>query len=156
MCPPLSLPALKLVSVKARDPETDGVGNSAGPSPGYTPHIQLHIQTDLAAPATPDGPPEADTPLPSIGEILSPTRLSVHYFGSRFLPHTTAPIRCLLPILHNSLLLLGHDDGLSVLNMFPREWTEEGLVERGPNDAEVYHIWKGEGCVSTRFYLKSC
>lgn len=82
-----------------------------------------------------------------IGELLSPSRLNLHHFGSRFLPHTTAPIRCLLPLLNDSLLLIGTDDGLSVLNMFPKEWTDHGLMEKGPNDAEAHHIWVGEGYV---------
>lgn len=135
---------LKLVS-KVDDNETAAAGSSTGLSPTHA-HVQLHIQTDLSSPLTPDIPPDQDVPLPSIGEVLSPTRLSVHQFGSRFLPHTSAPIRCILPVLNNALLLVGHDDGLSVLNMFPKEWTEEGLVERGPNDADAHHIWTGEGC----------
>lgn len=45
------------------------------------------------------------------------------------------------------MLLIGHDDGLSVLNMFPKEWSDEGLDEKGPNEAEAHHILKGEGWV---------
>ena len=45
------------------------------------------------------------------------------------------------------MLLIGHDDGLSVLNMFPKEWSDEGLTERGPNDAQAHHILTGEGSV---------
>ncbi|KAF7789346.1 hypothetical protein EIP86_000290 [Pleurotus ostreatoroseus] len=29
--------------------------------------------------------------------------------------------------------------------MFPKEWTDHGLIEKGPNDAEVHRIWAGEG-----------
>ena len=92
---------------------------------------------------------EPDDPAPSRGEVLSPSHLALHQFGSRFLPHTTAPIRCLLPILNDTLLLIGHDDGLSVLDMFPKEWTDRGLIEHGPNEAQVHHIWVGEGSVTT-------
>ncbi|EKM59490.1 uncharacterized protein PHACADRAFT_191858 [Phanerochaete carnosa HHB-10118-sp] len=107
--------------------------------------VQLHVQTDLSAPITPPGHPlEPETPQPSIGEVLSPTRLQLHQFGSRFLPHTTSQIRCLLPILGDTMLLVGHDEGLSILNMFPKEWSDEGLTERGPNDAVVYHVLSGE------------
>lgn len=42
------------------------------------------------------------------------------------------------------MLLIGHDDGLSVLNMFPKAWSDEGLTERGPNDAVTYHVLSGE------------
>lgn len=45
------------------------------------------------------------------------------------------------------MLLVGHDDGLSVLNMYPKEWTDGGLIQRGPNDAEAHHILTGEGLV---------
>ncbi|KAL4247127.1 hypothetical protein ABKN59_001309 [Abortiporus biennis] len=112
-------------------------------------HPNLQIQTafnGITLPVTPPGflpPPSA--PSASIGEPILPSRLQVHQFGSRFLPHTTSPIRCLLPILGDRLLLIGHDDGLSVLDMYPKEWTETGLVERGPNDAEARPIWVGEG-----------
>ncbi|GBE79813.1 hypothetical protein SCP_0210140 [Sparassis crispa] len=111
----------------------------------------LHIQTDFprseAASASPlDSGLEATPPLPAtlIPESLSPARLNLYHFGSRFLPHAIAPIRCLLPILNDTLLLIGHDNGLSVLDMFPREWTDGGVVERGPNDAEARLIWEGE------------
>lgn len=77
--------------------------------------------------------------------MLSPTRMQLHQFGSRFLPHTSSQIRCLLPVLGDNMLLIGHDDGLSVLNMFPKEWSDEGLDEKGPNEAEAHHILKGEG-----------
>lgn len=51
------------------------------------------------------------------------------------------------------MLLIGHDDGLSVLNMFPKEWAEEGLTERGPGDAEAHHVWTGEGCAASQHSL---
>ena len=123
--------------------------SSSGPAAGsssHTPPLRLHIQTDLTEPLTPPPvPPKTIEPLPLIGEVISPSRLKLHHFGSRFLPHTTAPIRCLLPILGETLLLIGHDDGLSVLNMFPKEWTDSGLAEKGPNDAEAHPVWVGEG-----------
>jgi len=66
-------------------------------------------------------------------------------FGSRFLPHTTSPIRCLLPLLSDKLLLIGHDEGLSVLDMFPQEWTETGgIAIKGPDEAQARLIWRGE------------
>ncbi|KAI0092397.1 hypothetical protein BDY19DRAFT_924063 [Irpex rosettiformis] len=114
-------------------------------APPQVPHPHLHIQTELSTPASVDFPSDVDDPIPSRGEVLSPSHLALHQFGSRFLPHTTSPIRCLLPILNDTLLLVGHDDGLSVLDMFPKEWTDRGLIEHGPNEAQVHHIWVGEG-----------
>ena len=46
------------------------------------------------------------------------------------------------------LLLFGHDEGLSVLNMFPQEWGEDGLVSKGPEDAQALPIWEGEAYVT--------
>ena len=44
------------------------------------------------------------------------------------------------------MLLIGHDEGLSVLNMFPEETTEEGeVVQKGPDEAQARLIWEGEG-----------
>jgi hypothetical protein len=60
----------------------------------------------------------------------------------------------LLPLLGDRLLLIGHDDGLSVLNMFPQEWTDAGLQTRGPGEAEAHPVWTGEGLL--RFKHQSC
>ncbi|TFY57224.1 hypothetical protein EVJ58_g7158 [Rhodofomes roseus] len=117
------------------------------------PTPQLHIQTDVSAAGssttlpptqTPSLLPEPSPPATLVSEVLSPSRLKLYQFGSRFLPHTTTPIRCLLPLLNDQILLIGHDRGLSVLDMFPREWTDEGLTEKGPTDAEVRAVWEGE------------
>ncbi|KAK7696205.1 hypothetical protein QCA50_000858 [Cerrena zonata] len=131
-----------------------GASSSGAPvAPPLDLAFQLHIQTDFANPSLPIATPTNKhlPPTPSVGESLSPTHCQVHNFGSRFLPHSTAPIRCLLPILGNRLLLIGHDDGLSVMDMFPREWGEHGLVEKGPNDAEARPIWVGEGVFQMSF-----
>jgi hypothetical protein len=43
------------------------------------------------------------------------------------------------------MLLLGHDEGLSVIDMFPQEWTDTGsITNKGPNEANSYPIWQGE------------
>lgn len=137
-----------------QDPNRPQGGNSSGvtlaegSSPPFRLHIETHFNNGKPLPDTPPVVLPLNTgPTPSIGEALPPTRLRVHQFGSRFLPHTTAPIRCLLPILGDRFLLLGHDDGLSVMDMYPKEWTELGLAEKGPNDAQVRPIWTGEGSV---------
>ncbi|OBZ70500.1 hypothetical protein A0H81_09681 [Grifola frondosa] len=109
----------------------------------------LHLQTDFSQAPIPVSPPAhtqfPPPPAPLIPEPLSPSHLQLYQFGSRFLPHTNSPIRCLLPLSNDHLLLIGHDDGLSVLDMFPREWTDDGLVEKGPSDAVAKLIWEGEG-----------
>ena len=50
----------------------------------------------------------------------------------------------MLPLLADRFLLIGHDDGLSVLNMFPKEWTDDGLSDNGPVGAQAKVIWEGE------------
>ena len=115
----------------------------------------MRIHTDLPAlPPQADtnstlGDTQGDTPLfippPSLGERLSPSRLWVNQFGSRFLPHTESRIRCLLPIMGDRMLLIGHDEGLSVLDMFPQEWTDGGnLVTKCQDEAHARVIWEGE------------
>ncbi|KAI1796124.1 hypothetical protein LXA43DRAFT_937701 [Ganoderma leucocontextum] len=110
-------------------------------------HPHLHLQTSF-----PQGMPSpfshATYPPPPqtlIPEPLEPSHLKLFNFGSRFLPHTTSPIRCLLPLNNHHLLLIGHDNGLSVLDMFPSDWNEDNETEKGPSDAEAKLIWEGEG-----------
>ena len=84
-------------------------------------------------------------PLPFVSQVIEPTHLKINHFGSRFLPHTTSQIRSVLPLLGNTLLLIGHDNGLSVLDMFPQDWAEGGeIVTKGPDEAQCREIWRGE------------
>ena len=112
-------------------------------------HPQLHLQTSFtdSIPASPFAHTRYPSPPASlIPESLDPSHLKLYNFGSRFLPHATAPIRCLLPISNHRLLLIGHDDGLSVLDMFPRDYSlEDDEDEKGPSEAEAKVIWEGEG-----------
>ncbi|KAI0306955.1 hypothetical protein B0F90DRAFT_1683794 [Multifurca ochricompacta] len=123
---------------------TDGPST---PKPS-TPIPVLQLNTDLGvlptSPIQPDELLEYDPSQPVVGESLRPAHLGLHQLGSRFLPHATSPIRALLPLLGDRLLLIGHDTGLSVLNMFPQEWTEVGLQTRGPGEAQAHPIWTGE------------
>lgn len=79
--------------------------------------------------------------LPAPGEPIPASHLRLFNFGSRFLPHTTSQIRCLLPILGDRLLLIGHDEGLSVLNIFPNGDSPDASFA----DAKMKSIWEGEG-----------
>jgi hypothetical protein len=90
-------------------------------------------------------PAAATAPATLVVEHIAPSHLKLNHFGSRFIPHSTAPIRCVLPLPSEEILLIGHDDGLSVLNMYPQEWNEHGLVTKGPADAQARVIWEGEG-----------
>ncbi len=54
------------------------------------------------------GADHLDTALPR----LNPTHLTYRKFGSRFLPHSIAPIRCLVSTMDGDLLLSGTADGL--------------------------------------------
>ncbi|KAJ6560203.1 hypothetical protein B0H19DRAFT_1234524, partial [Mycena capillaripes] len=106
----------------------------------------LRLSTTLSEPPPTAVPSPPLPPLPPTSTALRPTHLKLHHFGSRFLPHATAPIRCLLPLQDERLLLVGHDEGLSVLDMYPQEWDERGGIEmKGPEDATVRAIWEGEG-----------
>ncbi|ETW84114.1 hypothetical protein HETIRDRAFT_381493 [Heterobasidion irregulare TC 32-1] len=118
---------------------------TSAPSASHPP-LTLHTAFE-PLPSPPLYPDEylSDDAQPLVAESLAPTHLSLNQFGSRFLSHTPAPIRALLPLLGDKLLLIGHDRGLSVLDMFPREWTDYGLQQKGPGEAQAYLIWEGEG-----------
>ncbi|KAJ7194536.1 hypothetical protein GGX14DRAFT_527446 [Mycena pura] len=107
----------------------------------------LSIQTNNLRISTLSEPPESPPlpPLPPVSTRLRPTHLKMNHFGSRFLPHSTSPIRCVLPLEAERLLLIGHDEGLSVLDLFPQDWNEAGGIDlKGPKDAKVHAIWEGE------------
>ncbi|KDR84120.1 hypothetical protein GALMADRAFT_262478 [Galerina marginata CBS 339.88] len=127
------------------------------PVAGQTPNpptfnLPLHIQTASLSIQEPpldsgDDTSTLSAPLPFVSQPIEPTHLKINHFGSRFLPHTTSQIRCVLPLLADRILLVGHDDGLSVLDMFPQEWTEAGdLTTKGPDEAQCRLMWRGE-CV---------
>ncbi len=107
--------------------------------------MRTEIDNLPSPPIQPDEFLEYDPSQPVVGESLRPVHLGLHQLGSRFLPHSTSPIRALLPLLGDRLLLIGHDDGLSVLNMFPQEWTDAGVQMRGPGEAVAHAIWTGVG-----------
>lgn len=96
--------------------------------------------TSLEPPSYYPPRPEPPLVLPA-GQPLLPSHLKVHQFGSRFLPHTTSPMNALLPLMGDRLLLIGHDKGLSVLDMFP----SDDPSTSSPADAQVHPIWEGEG-----------
>lgn len=135
----------------------DGPSTTSTSGPSSTAPLQLRtdFDHDTLPPIQPDGIPsppiqpdailEYDPSQPVVGESLRPAHLGLHQLGSRFLPHTTSPIRALLPLLGDRFLLIGHDDGLSVLNMFPQEWSDAGLQTRGPGEATAHPIWTGAG-----------
>ncbi|KAJ3998024.1 hypothetical protein F5050DRAFT_1806306 [Lentinula boryana] len=121
------------------------INEPSSPSP-----MALHIQTNdlrnlhISQPAQHTLSPPLP-PLPSVSLKLQPTHLRMHQFGSRFLPHTTSPIRCVLSIMEGKLLLIGHDEGLSVLDMYPRSESAAGISVKGPEEAQARSIWTGEG-----------
>ncbi|KAJ3487299.1 hypothetical protein NLJ89_g11728 [Agrocybe chaxingu] len=119
------------------------------PSPFGEP---LHVQTSRLSvndspPGSWDDSDPLSAPLPFVSQTIEPSHLKINHFGSRFLPHTTSRIRCVLPLLGDRMLLVGHDEGLSVLDMFPQQWTEDGdVLTKGPDEAHCWPIWRGE-CV---------
>lgn len=113
--------------------------------------MNLHIETNGLEIANPlvqepnSAPTPPITPPAFASHGILPTHLKMNQFGSRFLPHTTSQIRCVLPLVAERLLLIGHDEGLSVLDIFPQEWTENGeIAVKGPDEAQARVIWRGE------------
>ncbi|KAJ7584348.1 hypothetical protein C8J56DRAFT_1027693 [Mycena floridula] len=121
------------------------VNEPATPGP-----MDLDIMSETLQSYYPQTPPRGSSPplppVPSASQKLGSTHLEIHQFGSRFLPHATSPIRCLLPLLSDHILLIGHDEGLSVLDMYPQTTTETGeIAVKGPDEAQARLIWQGEG-----------
>ncbi|VDB97104.1 unnamed protein product [Peniophora sp. CBMAI 1063] len=123
----------------------------ATPEPGGSGSSQPRLSVQTLIQDLPSLPPVAYTPdeysaesQAPAGQVLDPSHLIMTHFGSRFLAHSQSQIHTILPLTGDRLLLFGHDEGLSVLNMFPQEWGEDGLVSKGPADAQALPIWEGE------------
>lgn len=71
----------------------------------------MKVDPNLAPPEYSPASPEEPNPL--CGELLGGTSLQLNQFGSRFLPHSSSQIHCLLPLALDRILLIGHNDGLS-------------------------------------------
>ena len=89
--------------------------------------------------------PSPDVQIPAISLATDPTwkHLLIRHFG----PLATSQIRCILPVLGGRMLLIGHDDGLSVLDLVPRLTTDDGNFTNGPTglkQSEYRAIWRGE------------
>ncbi|KAG1752453.1 uncharacterized protein EDB91DRAFT_1102685 [Suillus paluster] len=143
--------------VEDQDPSTQAIEEPQHYRSSTPPRLRINadLPSLLSSQTLHDG---STTPEPSMepslhipAEHLTPTHLSIYHFGSRFLPHSTAPIRCILPLQRDRLILIGTDAGLSVLNMFPLKWADEtspdgvtGLIQKGPADAQARVMWIGE------------
>ncbi|KAI9574412.1 hypothetical protein HD554DRAFT_2010541 [Boletus coccyginus] len=118
------------------------------PSPSSVPNLGIsHAESAVSALSSESVSQSQQDLQGTACEALLPTHLQLHQFGSRFLPHTTSPIRCILPINRDRLLLIGTDNGLSVLDMYPMEWASDGnvgIVHKGPGDAQARVVWSGE------------
>lgn len=123
------------------------VAQSGGQPIPPTPRRQ-HTQLNIAPPNYIPSEP----PLPQ-GEPCEPSRLYLHQFGSRFLPHANGRIHCMLPLLSDRFLLVGSADGLSVVDVLPSLHPRKG--EQAPSlnpglatqplaDAVAVPIWTGE------------
>ena len=104
--------------------------------------------------------PSLDVQIPTIPLATDPTwkHLLIRHFG----PLMTSQIRCILPVLGGRMLLIGHDDGLSVLGLLPRLTTDDENSTNGPTglkQSEYRAIWRGETYVTTETYCldkKNC
>ncbi|KAG8885898.1 hypothetical protein FRB97_009060 [Tulasnella sp. 331] len=95
--------------------------------------------------------PELSTPTSStsVGERLEPSNLSLHLFGSRFLPHTPDPINCVLPLPSLKIILVGTKTGLHVLDVYPSLHSQSPLSVTGTPaqtlaDTVSIPVWNGE------------
>lgn len=100
-------------------------------------------QTVLSNSSPPGNDPKSEPSASYItsGQALPPSHLNLHSFGSRFLPHSALPILALLPLFNDTKLLIGHMNGLSVLDMDP----QVPLSELGSKEPRRRDIWRGEG-----------
>lgn len=81
---------------------------------------------------------------------LHPTSLAVYQFGSRFIPHSSTRITCLVPLVDERYLLLGSTEGMGVLDIFPEkdvQSTEDPLMLHPLEGAKRRHLWTGEAFV---------
>lgn len=82
-----------------------------------------------------------------VSQRLGPTSLSVYQFGSRFLPHSTSPIRSLVPLLDDRYLLVGSSEGLGVVDIFPESEpfnAENSTLLHALEGAKRKEMWTGE------------
>ena len=85
-----------------------------------------------------------------VSERLGDTRLSVYHFGSRFIPHSSSPIRSLVPLNEDRYLLLGGMDGLGLLDIFPDNGTlsvQDASMLHALESAARKDLWTGEAYV---------
>ncbi|KAG8899026.1 hypothetical protein FRC00_002017 [Tulasnella sp. 408] len=142
--------AMQKTQAKLEDPIEDEpapVAQSGGQPIPPTPRRQ-HTQLNIAPPNYIPSEP----PLPQ-GEPCEPSRLYLHQFGSRFLPHANGRIHCMLPLLSDRFLLVGSTDGLSVVDVLPSLHPRKGeqapalnhdLATQPLADAVAVPIWTGE------------
>ncbi|KAG9014947.1 hypothetical protein FRB94_007019 [Tulasnella sp. JGI-2019a] len=94
--------------------------------------------------------PDQSTPPPitSAGERLEPSNLTLHLFGSRFLPHSPDPINCVLPLPLLKIILIGTKAGLSVLDVHPTLQFQQPMppssLAHTLADAVSIPVWSGE------------
>lgn len=107
------------------------------------------LPIDTAVPEQAPPPGFATSPMSAqlAPQRLGETSLSLYEFGSRFIPHSSTPIRCLLPLLEDRYLLIGSDDGLGMLDVFPESESlalENGSVLHALEAAKRRDVWTGE------------
>lgn len=120
------------------------------PEPSAPPTLVPPQRKPTSLAFTPVAPePSTPTSSTSAGERLEPSNLNLHLFGSRFLPHTTDPINCVLPLPSLKIILVGTKTGLSVLDVYPSLHSHAPLFATGAPaqtlaDAVSVSIWNGE------------
>ena len=106
-----------------------------GDAPAYTPARNPSVLSVARTFASAGSP----TVSIAVGQSLEPCQLALQNFGSRFLPHSKEPITAALPLMGDRYLLIGHEEGLDVLDMMP-----DDSYEGNPRDARTRAVWRGE------------
>lgn len=96
--------------------------------------------TNLSSDSTREDSPALSSRPP--GQRLRPCHLSLHTFGSRFIPHSTSEIKCILPFMNDRYVLLGTAEGLDLIDMMPSP-----SIEGSTGEARRRELWRGEGYV---------
>lgn len=85
-----------------------------------------------------------------VSERLGPTSLSIYRFGSRFLSHSVAPIRSLVPLMDDRYLIIGSAEGVAVLDIFPETESisaDDSTLLHALEGAKRKDMWTGERSV---------
>jgi hypothetical protein len=74
---------------------------------------------------------------------IQPLQPKIFYLGSPFHFYIASRIRCLLHIPGTNFILVGHEDGLSVLNLRPESDHDNRRGRNALANVQLGEIWRG-------------